>query len=136
MRHPNSEDVASAEIGGRHYALAASPYDGDIWIIDVTNPDILYPTATFTEPLNFPRAVEVMESGGAHYALVADILDNGVGSLAVINVTDPTRPSLVANVTGGKDGFGAFGFPYIHIGHGIQRCRLRAYHCTRVAAWQ
>ena len=69
-----------------------------------------------------------MESGGAHYALVADQLYSGVGSLAVINVTDPTRPSLVANVTGDKDGFGAFGFPSIHIGHGIRRRRLRAYH--------
>ena len=106
------EDVASAEIGGRHYALTASAYSEDIQIIDVTNPDILYPTATFTESLDAPQAVEVMESRGAHYALVVGILDNGVGSLAVINVTDPTRPSLVANVTGGKDGFGAFSYPY------------------------
>ena len=106
------EDVASAEIGGRHYALTASAYSEDIQIIDVTNPDILYPTATFTESLDAPQAVEVMESRGAHYALVVGILDNGAGYLAVINVTDPTRPSLVANVTGGKDGFGAFSYPY------------------------
>ena len=34
----------------------------------------------------------------------------------MINVTDPTRPSLVANVTGGKDGFGAFDHPqYISV---------------------
>ena len=106
------EDVASAEIGGRHYALTASAYSENIQIIDVTNPDILYPTATFTESLDAPQAVEVMESRGAHYALVVDLLDDGTGSLAVINVTDPTRPSLVANVTGGKDGFGAFSYPY------------------------
>ena len=105
-------DVASAEIGGRHYALVASPYDGDIQIIDVTNPDILYPTATFTESLDTPVAVEFMESGGAHYALVADTLDGTVDFIAVINVTNPARPSLVANVTSGRDGFGAFGFPH------------------------
>ena len=48
-------DVASAEIGGRHYAMVASPYDGDIRIIDVTNPDILYPTAILAEPWNSPQ---------------------------------------------------------------------------------
>ena len=53
-----------------------------------------------------------MESRGAHYALVIDILYNGASSLVVINVTDPTRPSLVANVTGGKDGLDAFSSPY------------------------
>ena len=126
MRHFNFTDVASAEIGGRHYALGASPYDGKIRIIDVTNPDILYPTAILAEPWNSPTAVEVMESGGAHYALVADQLEDGVDFIAVVNVTDPTRPSIVANVTGGRDGFGEFGFPHIHIGHGIRRRRLRA----------
>ena len=106
------DDVASAEIGRRHYALAASAHTENIQIIDVTNPDLLYPTATFTESLDTPQAVEFMESGGAHYALVVDILDNGASSLVVINVTDPTRPSLVANVTGGKDGLDAFSYPY------------------------
>ena len=104
-------NVASAEIGGRHYALGASPYDGKIWIIDVTNPDVLYPTAIFAEPWNFPRAVEVMESGGAHYALVADQLSSKVVYLAVVNVTDPARPYIVANVTGDKDDFSASGLP-------------------------
>ena len=104
-------DVASAEIGGRHYALGASPYDGKIWIIDVTNPDVLYPTAILAEPWNFPRAVEVMESGGAHYALVADQLSSKVVYLAVVNVTDPARPYIVANVTGDKDDFSASGLP-------------------------
>ena len=36
-------DVASAEIGGRHYALGAAPYNENIQIIDVTNPDIPVP---------------------------------------------------------------------------------------------
>ena len=48
-------NVASAEIGGRHYALGAAPYDGKIWIIDVTNPDVLYPTAILAEPWEFPH---------------------------------------------------------------------------------
>ena len=104
-------NVASAEIGGRHYALGAAPYDGKIWIIDVTNPDVLYPTAILAEPWNFPRAVEVMESGGAHYALVADQLSSKVVYLAVVNVTDPARPYIVANVTGDKDDFSASGLP-------------------------
>ena len=104
-------DIASTEIGGRHYVLAASPETGAIHIIDITNPDILYPTSTFTGSLNVPAAAEFMESGGAHYALVADRLYSGATSLAVINVTDPALPSLVANVTGYKNNFGAFGHP-------------------------
>ena len=130
--HFEFTNVASAEIGGRHYALGAAPYDGKIWIIDVTNPDVLYPTAILAEPWYFPH------SRGSHgirrrplRAGRRPTVQTKSIYLAVVNVTDPARPYIVANVTGDKDDFSASGLPHIHIGHGIRGRRLRAYPVWR-----
>ena len=98
--------ITETEIGGRHYALAASLTG--VQIIDVTDPATAV-VASFLEDLRGglyymqrPVHVETAEIDGRNYALVASRADD---SVSIVDITDPYRPTAVTTVRDGKDGF-------------------------------
>ena len=107
----NPVGIATAEIEGRHYALVTATGVDRFQIIDITNPYSLSAVSTLDAPLNFPNAVEVMQIGGHHYALVSDVRgSDGIGSIYVINVTDPSDPSFGAFIDSNRaSGLGLVG---------------------------
>ena len=111
LRHPLG--ITTAEIEGRHYALVTASDDDGLQIIDITNPYSLSAVSTFTAQMDYPTGVEVIQSGGHHYALVSNTIGRtNTSHLYVINVTDPSDPSLVTTVAGdGTDSFMYFGEP-------------------------
>ena len=111
LRHPLG--ITTAEIEGRHYALVTASDDDGLQIIDITNPYSLSAVSTFTAQVDYPTGVEVIQSGGHHYALVSNTIGRtNTSHLYVINVTDPSDPSLVTTVAGdGTDSFMYFGEP-------------------------
>ena len=98
-----------------HYALVASRVDNGVQIIDITDPSRPSAVADITDCDTDCKATDYTELEGAisvttttigsnHYALVASVIDDGV---QIIDITDPSRPSAVANITdGGSDGNG------------------------------
>ena len=105
--------AVATEINGRHYALVTSDSQASLQIIDITNPYSLSAVTTFkTSSLHNYYGVEVMESGGHHYALVSIrsfLTDPSIEQLLVINITDPSVPSLVKTVSsGGTSDFAEF----------------------------
>ena len=98
--------ITETEIGGRHYALAASLTG--VQIIDVTDPATAV-AASFLEDLRGglyymqgPVHVETAEIDGRNYALVTSRADD---SVSIVDITDPYRPTAVTTVRDGKDGF-------------------------------
>ena len=93
----HSLGIATAEIEGRHYALVTAS-DGDgLQIIDITNPYSLSAVSALGAPLDYPTGVDVMQIDGHHYALVSNTrTGHGSSQIDVINVTDPSDPSIVA----------------------------------------
>ena len=105
--------AVATEINGRHYALVTSASQSSLQIIDITNPYSLSAVTTFkTSSLHDYSGVEVMESGGHHYALVSIrsyLTVPDIEQLLVINITDPSVPSLVKTVSsGGTSDFAEF----------------------------
>ena len=98
------DSIATAQIGGSHYALVTSKYDGGLQIIDITDP--ASPTAVAGVNgywIGGASPVTTVQIGGSHYALVAS--NHG----QIIDITDPASPTAVASVTDGKDGFTKLG---------------------------
>ena len=102
--------VTTATIDSRHYALVASFRDDGVQIIDITDPSSPTAVAGVTDNSTENRT-DYTELDGAssittatipvngadrHYALVASRLDDGV---QMIDITDPSIPTAVANVT-------------------------------------
>ena len=105
----SSTSVATVVIGGSTYALVAAFTDAGLQIIDITDPENPYPTASVTDGVDgFGElfgaiSVDTAVIGGSTYALVAASADDG---LQIIDITDPENPSPTASVTDGVDGFG------------------------------
>ncbi len=94
------DSIATAQIGGSHYALVTSKYDGGLQIIDITDP--ASPTAVAGVNgywIGGASPVTTVQIGGSHYALVASYRGQ------IIDITDPASPTAVVRVTGGKDSF-------------------------------
>ena len=105
-------NVAIAYVDGRTYALALSPLDSGMQIIDITDPWTPVPTATiidgeggFTE-LAGAKDIVVVEIDGGTYALVASSQDSGV---QIIDITDPENPTPAAGIADGVGGFTELG---------------------------
>ena len=100
-----AQGIAIHTIGSRHYALVASNLDDGVQIIDITDPSSPSAAASVTDGaiysmLDGAHAIATHTIGAKHYALVASQFDDGV---QIINITDPSSPSAVANVTDGAD---------------------------------
>ena len=88
-------DVASAQVGGRHYALLGTI--NDITIIDITDPASPSTVAilveeeplTFSSPFNFGR--DTVTTGGRHYVPVAVF---GSEWFSMLDITDPANPAF------------------------------------------
>ncbi len=100
-------DLAAAQIGGHHYALATS--FARIAILNVTDPGnvtragTIIPGQDGIASFGIHRST-VAEIDGHHYAL-ATSKHHITGGLYIVNITDPARPSGVANFTGTQGGF-------------------------------
>ena len=95
--------IATARIGGSHYALVASNGDDGVQIINITDPASPAAVANLTDGATYPElkgpnSITTARIGDSHYALVASFWDDGV---QIINITDPGNPSPVANLTDG-----------------------------------
>ena len=99
LRAPYS--ITTTQIGSSHYALVAAGGDSGVQIINITNPTRPSPVADITDDATYPElggAVSITTTtiGSHHYALVAAVTDDGV---QIINITNPARPSPVADIT-------------------------------------
>ncbi len=101
-------DVETYEAGGRAYAVVAAPYDDEVQIIDVTDPERPAPISAVSDgsggfgALEGARDVAVYGAGGRAYAVAASWYDDGV---QIIDVTDPVRPAPASAVFDGSGGF-------------------------------
>lgn len=102
---PLGLDVFSSQ--GRTYVIVAGHYDG-VQIIDATNPALpvaassLHQGMTGLSLLNGAYNIKAFDLGGTdRYALVAAASSN---SLLVLNVSNPTQPTLLSTITDGQNG--------------------------------
>ena len=100
MELRNSIGIATAEIEGRHYALVTSTNGDALQIIDITNPTACRLLPPLPIRLIIPGGVDVMQIGGHHYALVSNTIGDGGSHIYVINVTDPSDPSIESIIDG------------------------------------
>ena len=104
-----ARSVTTTQIGGNHYALVASEYDGGVQIIDINTPSNPISVANITDDadgfgvLAGATSVTTTKIGSNHYALVTSQYDNGV---QIIDINTPSNPISVANITDDADGFG------------------------------
>ncbi len=94
--------IATAQIGGSHYALVASKSDGGLQMIDITDPASPTAVAGVGDWFGGVFSVTTAQIGDSHYALVARYLIDGI---QIIDITDPASPMAVASVTDGNNGF-------------------------------
>ena len=100
--------ITTTTIGSNHYALVASQNDDGVQIIDITDPASPSAVAnitdsTATNPTDYlelrgATSITTTKIGSNHYALVASLGDGGV---QIINITAPSSPSAVADITDG-----------------------------------
>ena len=115
-------DVEAYEAGGRAYAVVAAPYDDEVQIIDVTDPERPAPVSAVSDgsggfgALEGARDVAVYGAGGRAYAAAASWYDDGV---QIIDVNRPRTPSprvrRIRRLRGLQDpgrGGGRGGVPY------------------------
>ena len=100
--------IATATIGSLTYALVASYNDDGVQVIDITTPgnpravsSITDGADNFTE-LEGAYSIAITTIGSSTYALVASIFDDGV---QIIDITTPSSPTAVSNVTDGLGGY-------------------------------
>ncbi len=104
-----ARSVTTTQIGGNHYALVASQYDDGVQIIGINTPSNPISVANITDDadgfgvLAEATSVTTTQIGGNHYALVTSQYDHGV---QIIDITTPSNPISVANITDDADGFG------------------------------
>ena len=111
--------VEMAEVSGRAYAVVAG-WEG-IQIIDMSDPAAPRPASAVPAGRHGlapygPADIEVATVSGRTYVLAAG--HGGVseiwphaGAVQIVEITDPSAPSLVASLASGQDGFGAIGRP-------------------------
>ena len=101
--------IATAFVNGSIYALVASQDDHGIQIIDITDPSNPVATASVTDGINNfnelkgARHITTVGIDGSTYALVASYQDDGV---QIIDISDPSNPTVASNITDGINGFG------------------------------
>ena len=101
--------LATVEISGNTYALAAGWLDHAVQIIDVTDPAAPAPVSVVRngeggfDGLANPSFIETVVATDRTYALVANF--GGEGAVVVIDITDPTAPAPVSVVRNGEGGF-------------------------------
>ena len=105
-------NIGIAYVGDQTYALALSPLDSGVQIIDITDPWAPVPAAAiidgeggFTE-LAGAKDVVVVEIDGITYALVASYQDSGV---QIIDLSDPENPTPAAGIADGVGGYTEMG---------------------------
>ena len=101
-------DVTSVEIDNSHYALVASGTDS-LTIINITNPALPSNVSTFSDDatyttLNRARGISTVQLDGLHYAMITSQNNNGVN---MINLSIPSEPALVYNITDDVDNYTA-----------------------------
>lgn len=100
--------LATVEISGTTYALAAGWLDNAVQIIDVTDPTAPQPVSAIHDGeggfdgLGNPGYIETVVASDRTYALVANF---GEGTVVVIDITDPTAPEPVSILRDGEGGF-------------------------------
>ena len=100
--------ITTTKIGSNHYALVASQNDDGVQIIDITDPASPSAVANVTDSteanptdyleLRGATSITTTMIGSNHYALVASLGDGGV---QIINITNPSIPTAVADITDG-----------------------------------
>ena len=117
--------VAGGGSGTGAYAVAVSPRDGGIQMINITNPAALSPASSlavggygYTAGPGQAGGIAAFEAGGSAYAIAA--MPGPRGGVYIANVTDPAAPSLVSSAVDGASGFdelaGASGVAVAEIG--------------------
>ena len=102
-------DIATHTIGGKHYALVASPWDNVVQIIDISDPTDPQPVSAPTdgsdgfEGLGGALGIAVHTVDGRHYALVASGTDNAMQIIDITSPANPSSASLVRENVGGYD---------------------------------
>ena len=100
--------VDTITIGSRHYALVAAYLDDALQIIDITNPTSPVATAAVVDNqggfdlLDGARGVAAITIGSKHYAIVSAFFDDSVN---MIDITNPSSPTLASTATEGRNGF-------------------------------
>ena len=94
-----AEGVAIYSVGGRTYAVVASSVDDGIQIIDITDPDDIFPVGKLGDTgsllLDRVQDVAVHTIGERHYAVVTSLAEDGI---QVVDVTNPYNPVPKANI--------------------------------------
>ena len=109
--------VKTAEIPGGTYAVVSG--SEGMQIIDMDDPSSPRPTAAVPagqDGLYGPTDIDVVSVSGRTYVLSVGagwVSDTGArtGAIQIIEITDPSSPSLVASMTGGQDGLETIGHP-------------------------
>ena len=93
-------DIATFESGGHTYAVAASPDDDGIQILDLTDPYNITPAGDITDDdalhLRHPTGISTFESGGHTYAVAASPDDDGI---QILDLTDPYNITPAGDIT-------------------------------------
>ena len=102
-----ARDIAIAAFGTRAYALVTGYDDDAISIMDVTDPRFVSPVSIIQNGTAFPKmdgvsGLATVSVGTSSYALVASEEEDAV---SIIDITNPSSPTLAASVTDGSDGF-------------------------------
>ena len=88
-----ADGVAIYSVGGRTYVVVTGNSDDGIQIVDITDPNNIFPTGKLQDTdileLDNPRGVAVHQIGDRYYAVVAAAHDDGIQA---VDVTDPYNP--------------------------------------------
>ncbi|MYH04665.1 MAG: hypothetical protein F4140_07370 [Cenarchaeum sp. SB0675_bin_21] len=105
-------EVSVWGVSNRTYAAVASVYDSGLQIVDITDPANPFPVVDITDitdpvsggytTLRGTFDVTVFETSGRTYAVAASIRDN---SLQIFDITNPSAPAPVINITDDLDEF-------------------------------
>ena len=100
----NARGITIVTINDTLYALVASLADDGIQIVNITDPtnpaSVAHITDEGTRELDGAIDITTIFINDKPYALVASLVDNGV---QIINITDPTTPVAIANLTDTTD---------------------------------
>ena len=126
-----AHSITTAQINSKHYALVAASDDNGVQIINITNPSSPSPVASITDGATYPtlggaHSITTAQINSKHYALVAASDDNGI---QIIDITDPSSPSPVANITDGA------AYTELNGAASITTTQIGARHYALVAAW-
>ncbi len=110
--------VAENSLGGEGF------YRGQVQVLDVSNPQSLKPVATYIMP---QRGSAIQLFSSENYIFVATGISSGYPGL-ILDILDPTAPSLVTMITGLEIPIGMngnFAYSVIHFEDGTATIRVR-----------